>query len=103
MIAGGRSESYNDRVRIRNPDIGDADTKIKRNNGGAPGARSSALGRYTRLLLALGDAGRSCMKVTYATKMPELLEFFERRRTASWKNCSMPEMLRSIRCSTSSR
>ena len=35
MIAGGRSESYNDRVRIRNPDIGDADTKIKRNNGGA--------------------------------------------------------------------
>jgi len=36
MIAGGRSDSYNDRVRIRDSDIGSRQFKIKRNNGDAP-------------------------------------------------------------------
>ena len=44
--------------RVRNPDIGNADSKTSGTIACTPRARSPALGWYNCLLLALGDAGR---------------------------------------------
>jgi hypothetical protein len=44
--------------RVRNPDIGNADSKTSGTIACTPRARSPALGRYSCFLLALGDAGR---------------------------------------------
>ena len=64
MIAGGRSDSYNDQSGFviltfgTHPISQACRTKIKRNNRIHLKARSSAFGRCICLLLALGDAGR---------------------------------------------
>ena len=76
MIAGGRSELYNDRVRVRDSDTWSRQFKIKelletKSSGTmacTPRARSSWLGRCKHLLLALGDARRSACQCRFRSQ-----------------------------------